>query len=333
MNRTTLGLLVAAIVAVGALMFLRKQDQTDEVDNYPQRRFAVEQVQDIQQIFIADLQGRRMKLARGPQNAWLINDSLEASPSIMQEVISALNTIQIDHLPPKTAVPKILEAINTSGLKVTALGTNDEVLTSFILGPTTYDDRNSYAVVDGYSEPFAVRILGLSGTLRPLFDLRSVDAWRSKTFIAHDPATITGVELGYPRQPGESFKITKTGERPQLEALSALTANRKATANVAALSDYLGEFERIALSRREIDPAFRDSVRQQVPFAFLRVATGTTDTTEYAIWPWYVRDQFGEVDLDQPVSSYLVYRNGSEFVTVQEHQLREVLRSYSSFLQ
>lgn len=334
MTRTTLALLVAALLAVGALWFLRKQESADPLAEYPERQFAVANGADIERIAIVNLRGKRIELSRGPNNRWLINDSLRASPAIMQGVVSALTTLRVDHMPPKAAVPRIQEAIQTDGLKVSTFDKAGNTLSSFIIGPTTYDDANSYAVVDGYDEPFAVRVSGLSGTLRVMFNPNSVFDWRSREFMEFEPDSIASIEVAYPKQPGESFRVERAGADGEytVTALTRLGGKPPGELAQTRAAAFVDEFADVPLDRRRIDPVVRDSVMQFVPHALINVAH-RGDTTRYRVYPRYIRDDYGVVDPDQRVAVYFVDRDGEEFVSVQAKQIEGVLRGFTSFFQ
>ena len=331
MSKTSIGLLVALAVATGVMLWLRLGGTDDlALSAYADRQFAVTDPDAIGRLFIADMQGRRLELTRRGSD-WLIADSLVASPSIMREVLNVLSKVEVDFIPPAATAATVTDAMRANALKVVVFDRSGEQLRSLLLGPSTPDERNSYMLVEGQRQPYAVRVPGHTGSLRPLFDLRSVDAWRALDFVAVDPAEVVAVETVYPRQRGAGFAIERAGERRMIRPADPLVAPPPQAANSRLLESYVEGFADVPLVRRADEWWGADSVRALEPFARITLRLAGGDSTVLRLHPVYLRDGAGNPRVHEPIPSYYVDRDGAELALVQTMQLQPWLRDYRSF--
>lgn len=172
----------------------------------------------------------------------------------------------------------------------------------------------------------------LTGTVRPQFDLRSVAAWRSLEFIAYDPRDIQLVEVRYPRLPSRSFRIARTDDGLALEPLAELVGTRDRVVQPRRLESYLEGFAEVPLARWVNDHAYRDSISAMTPFAQIVVATSAARDT-FELQPAALLNEYGVPDQSLPFNTFWVERGRRDFVTVQDHQIDQLLRSYESFFE
>ena len=331
MNKTLVGLLVALVLAVGALLVLRERADPDPYAKFPERDFAIRDTARVHRLFIADRQGRAMTFVRQPNGSWLINDSVRASPTIMESMLVTLQQLTIDYVPPEATQRTALADMRANALKVEAFDASGERLKSLLLGTATPGTRSTFALIEGFDKPFAVRRGMMTGSIRNLFDLRSVDAFRDKVFVAYDPTEITSVEARYGTTPSESFRIARDGDSLKLAPLVEL-AGRPARAPVQRrLESYLEGFASVPLFYRATEFPSRDSITALRPHLQLVVelAGGQRDTLE--VVPQLNRNARGVPDPAVAFSNYWVERGRDEFVVVQDQQLAPLMKSYSSF--
>jgi len=337
MSKTTLSLLVAVLFAVGALYFLQKETTADPLADYPERQLAVADAGDIARIFIADRKGRTANFERSGRGPWIINDQYEASPGIMREVVNALSKLRIDHVPPAAVKRVVLEDIQSASLKVESFDAAGNSLKSIIIGPPTQDERHSYVLVEGYEEPFAVRIPGITGSITSLFDITNIHEFRSKEVVAFEPAEIASVRVEYPRNPGESFFLQqpadedRNGESLTLRPLSEVVPVLPKGPDPQRLRSYLDGFNYLPLSRRAEQHPQIDSIRGLVPFIALTVVARQGDTTRLRAWPWHIRDGYGRIDATAQIANYWVDKDGEDFVVVSTDQIKKWFLGYASF--
>ncbi len=334
MKKSTLIALGLALAAAAALLVVLRQQRSVAAQSPPDRAFAVADAGEIARVFLADMQGRSLDLRRGPRGGWSIGDSLKVRPSIAASLERALTQLRIDHIPPRTMGPTIFEALATSAIKVQVFGRAGEQLRSFLIGPASTDERTTYMLVEGQSQPYAMSIPGFIGTLRPLFDLRSLADWRDLDFVDVAASGIRSVEVNYPRAPGASFKIYRSGRALRLEPLAELVDASGAVANATALSGYLSAFEGVSLFTREDNGTLGDSIRRQIPEVELRLEPEVGAVLELALYPIHAGDERGApTPRDAAAAVYYVdVDRGTELVRVQAKQIRPWLRSYESFL-
>ncbi|MFK8054720.1 MAG: hypothetical protein AB8F78_01265 [Saprospiraceae bacterium] len=331
MNKSLLWLVALLFVLLGLFWFLRNQETEVKASAYPDREFAIKDEASIDRVFIADLRGRTMNLTKQSNGLWLINDSVKASVTIMDQVLNTLSKIRIDHIPPETMNKTIFESMKTTGIKIEAYDSENRKLRSLILGPATHDERASFMMVEGQNQPYAMKLPGHTGTLRPLFDLRSVEEWRSRDWIAIKSEDIQSVEVNYPRQTGSGFSIRRVGDTLQLNAESELVAISQKAPSQRLLESYLEGFAYVPLLRRKDDYDKKDSIMAMVPFVELRITQKSGDIEELSMVPAFGRLKDGSLDLEGVFSNYWVIQKPGHLQTVQVQQMKEWLRDYRSF--
>lgn len=329
MSKTSLGLAAALLAALAALLHLRRGD-AEAAAAYPDRAFAVDDPDAIGRIFLADMRGRTLDLVRRGDDTWWIGDSLAASPSIMAQVVDVLAKVSVDFIPPAATVATIEEGLRTNALKIAVYDRGGRQLRSLLLGPSTKDERNSYMLVEGQRQPYAVRIPGHTGGIRPLFDLRSVDAWRSLEFVAVEPDDILAARVEYPRRRGAGFVVRRGAGGFAVVPADPLVPPLADAPDQRLAESYLEGFADVALFDRTTGWDGADSLRATEPHARITLALDGGDTSVITLWPRYLRDARGNQRVDEPVPSYFVDRDG-ELVRVQTQQLRPWLRGYEAF--
>ena len=332
MSKTTLFLALAVVAGAAAFFFLRDAAEVDRGKAYPERVFAVPNRDAVARIFIADMAGRTMDFRRRGDGRWLINDSVEASPTIMQQMTATLEQLRIDHTPTRATAETQREHLASSALKVEAFDEAGEKLTGVLIGASVDKGAGSYMVVDGYDDIFAVRRGMLTGTVRPQFDLRSIASLRSKSFIAYDPADIRSVEVRYPSLPSRSFRVARDGGDYEVESLAEVVAAPGAAPQPRLVEGYLEAFAQVPLSAWANDYPVRDSISRMTPFAQLIVETTSARDT-FELQPDARFNEQGQRDQSAPFSNYWVERGRRDFVIVQDHQIQPLLRTYQSFFQ
>ena len=331
MTKTTLGLLAALVLGAAALYALRSDTSAEATSAYPERAFGVPDREAVARIFIADMSGRTMDLTRGADGVWLIDDSLVASPTIVEQMRATLEQLRIDHVPTRATADVQREYLAARALKVEAFDAAGEKLTGVLIGSSVSKGRGSYMVVDGYDEIFAVRRGMLTGSVRPQFDLRGVAAYRSQDFMTYDPADIQSVEVRYPRAPSRSFAIRRETDGLVLEPLASVVGVARRQPQARRLESYLEGFSDVPLARWVNDHDYRDSISAMVPFMQIVVATTSARDT-FELQPAALLKD-GVYDQANPFNTYWVERGTHDFVTVQDHQIDQLLRGYQDFFQ
>ena len=333
MNKTLLALLVILALGVTLLLVLRKGETKDVYAEFPERDFAVRDADLVHRIFIADRKGRSLTLTRQPDNQWLINDSLTASPDIVRQMLATLEQLQIDVVPPKATQATALQNIQADALKVEAYDAEGHQLKSILFGTATAGTRSTFAVVEGHDEVFAVRRGFVIGNVRPLFDLRSINSFRDLIFIRENPEQIQSVEVRYPSAISESFRIARVGDSLRIDPLQELVGRSAGVPKQRLLESYLEGFADIPLFGRIEDAGVRDSVTRVLPQVQIVLQRSDNSRDTFEIQPSLNLNNRGQPDPEVPFSNYYVERGTRELALVQDHQLAPIMRGYASFFE
>ena len=330
MNKTLIGLSVALLIGSLTLWFLRKQSEPAEETAYPDRQFAIENVEDIRRIFIADMSGRTLNISLQSNGEWLLNDSLKASPTIMESVLRALKKLSIDHIPPEATRQTVLNQMRSNSLKVEAYDEKGQKMRSILIGPPNYKGTANYAMVEGSDKPYAVRVEFSNALLQPLFSINDLNLWRSLEYININIDTIKSVELRYPTEPSESFGIYRRGDSLAIEPINPLAKIEGPGPEQRILENYLSGFSSIPAAKYIDNPRLKDSITAILPMVQIVLAYPSgKDTLE--LQPALGLNDSGVPDKSLGFTNFFLNRSNGDFLMIQDKQVGSILQLYSSF--
>ena len=114
MRRETI-VLGAVFLILGMVLILLQFKNKPLVD--PDRTFHIEDKRRIFEVFITHRDGEQVKLRR-QGDKWILNDTFNANPNIIENLLDAIARIQIKYVPPQAAVPGIINDLAKNGIRV-----------------------------------------------------------------------------------------------------------------------------------------------------------------------------------------------------------------------
>ena len=327
MMKRTLFLSLLLLLLVGVIVFLSKrQEAKTRAHEHYEGNFAVEHAEVISKVVLKHRAGPTYTLKR-ERGSWMINDKYPARMSSVDPLLRALEGVRIRYIPGDAAVKNVLENIEGTYIHVDVFDRAGQKLKSYRVGGVTPDERGTYVVMDGSSQPFVVHIPAWDGALRTRFAL-SLEDWRDRKFMTIDPAAISAVAVEYPRQKSQSFRLKRAGSAYQLSPLypdlrKYPTTYRNGTAEV-----FLKALSEAACEGFENHYALKDSIRSLTPFCQMEISLEDNSTVELKIWPKGVPVY---TEFSPPVHRLFVERIPGDFVLAQYEVIKGILRGYDYF--
>lgn len=335
MTRTLILFLLVLILGGGTYWFLsNKEDEKTTLAGWD-RDFAVENVDDIYKIFLADRFNERVTLER-KSGHWIYNENYKANPNVVENLLDAIRRVEMKYKPPKNAVKPMIESLATEGIKVEIYDKKGELIKAYYVGGATADERGTYMIRDGAEEPYVVHIPSWEGNIRFRYNIRGAN-WMDKTVIQEDIEDIQSVSMEYPKQRNRSFRLERDGSDYKVEPFHETTQRINRPLKKGSVEQYLINFEKpmIAEGFEHKNPK-RDSVVQTVPFSILTLMRKDSSEMILRFFPIPIK---GELD---PKSNtyinsgsidrfYAEVTTDNSFYLVQNRIFQKVFWAYEFF--
>lgn len=332
MKRTLI--LLLAFLSLGGITtwyLLTQQDDKTTLMG-AERRFAVENTDDIHKIFIANRRGETTTLERR-DGYWLFNGEFKARPNAIENLLDAIRRVQVKYKPPQAAVENIVRDLATNGLKVEIYDSRDQLLKSYYVGGGTPDERGTYMIIDGAEQPYVASIPGWEGNLRFRYNLTGED-WRDKTVFAYQPDDIQSVAVAYPKQRNKSFRLERAGGGFEVTPYYEVTPRINQPLAPGKVEAYLTNFESLVAEAFENENIYQDSIKQLVPFSIIAVTDRTGEVTQARLFPIIPKaDPAYNLEGADTVERYLADVNGEDFMLIQHRVFSKILWGYDSFFE
>ncbi len=337
MKNTIILLLVFAILAGGAY-WLKTSDQQQQTQMISgDRDFAIQNVDQIGKVFIADRKGHRTTLTRdGNSNKWTLNGKYRARKGAIANLMQTIKNVEMKNIPNNAAIPNIVETLGSHGIKVEIYDRNNEIMKTYYVGGMTNNEKGTYMIMEGAEQPYVVHMPQMEGGLRVRY-LMSEDNWRDRHLFGIAPEDIQYVSVEYPKQRNKSFTLEKTGDQYDILPFYDITPTTPRPYKKGSAEAYLIGFEQFFAENYINHHKDRDSISQLVPFAIVTVKDETGEEQTARFHPLYPLDNDGtpltddEVIGNTAVEHYHVNHSKGDYYLVQQRQFGRAFWSYDSF--
>lgn len=283
MNKRTV-LLAALLLALGGVTWLATRAQDSETQAAgADRDFAVRDAEQIHKIFIADRQDARTTLTRKGDH-WVVNDSFKVREDAIRNVLDAITRIEMKYKPPQSAVSGMIKSLSSEGIKVEVYGKGDALLKTLYIGGSTADERGTFVMLEGATQPYVAHIPSWEGNLRFRFTLRG-DDWRDRSVFAHEIEGIQSVTVDYPKQRDRSFRLFRVGNDFKVAPFYEVTPAIQKTVLPGKIERYLLGYKKIVAASFENKRNLQDSVKSLIPFVIITLTDTNGKVTEARFHP------------------------------------------------
>jgi len=331
--KKTLILLILFLAIGGFTFYLSTKKDTKTTLLTEARNFAVEEIDQVHKIFIADRNGKNITLER-KNDYWQLNRKHRANPNAVATLLNTIQKLKIKYTPPRTAIKNIINDIATNNIKVEIYNENDEQLKSYYVGGVTNDELGTHMIKTDAEEPFVTYVPGFEGSLRVRYMTEEID-WRDKAIFQEQLDNIEAVSVEYPKQKNKSFKIERTKSGFSLAPFYENTPTFNKPVAQGQIEKYLIGYERLVAENFANHYEERDSISNLLPFSIIRLKTKNEAEKIVKLHPIIKKSKEGKIILSNQgtaiVEKYFADVNGEDFMLIQQLVFGKVLWGYESF--
>ncbi|HCX20685.1 MAG: hypothetical protein CMB80_28055 [Flammeovirgaceae bacterium] len=212
-NKKLLGVFV--LLLISNLIFLFVGGKSSGV-SFNEQKFALLDTAGVSFIKLNDI-----KLSRGPQGHWLVDEEYAVDPNLDRLLFSILNRVRVQ---------KPVEVPQEEGIKVEISG--DQPMTFHVWGNPT--KTRTYFSMDDEEEVYQVQIPGYNEYVGGIFELNK-DQWRDRLVLNDSWRTIQKLQLDYQDESKQDLTISFDKDFFLVEGVQQLDSN--------LVVNYLNQFQ------------------------------------------------------------------------------------------
>ncbi len=336
MKRNILYLLLLAILAMAVYYFVVKQQNSTLAED--EMNFAVEDTAAVGKILIADMNGKKIALAR-KQDGWWVNDKYPARKDAVELLLSTIRNIRIKFPVAEAANDNVVKELATQNKKVDIFDRNGNLLQSYFVGGSTADGTANYMKTEKGEHPFAVGIPGFAGTVSIRYIVNE-NEMRSRDIFNTPLNRIKSVKVEYPMKPDSSFMLTVWGiDSFTVTRLKDNSVFDHRSVNKDRVGTYLSMFRFINAEAYDNDNKGKDTILIQKPFCIIsltnrneEVKTATCYYKPVTVTTKQQYDQHGNPMNYDSDHYYATINEGKDFVLIQQFHFGQLFKAVSFFL-
>lgn len=336
MNRTFLYLIIFLVLGGATFWMLTKSSEDEKTSLLgADRKFKVEQPEEIQKIFIADRKGNNTTLEREGDH-WIYNGKYKARPNVMENLLGAITRVEIKYQPPRQAVEHMISSLATEGIKVEIFNKKDEIIKSYYVGGATADERGTFMMMADAEQPYVANIPNWSGNIRFRYNLKG-DDWRDVMVFDHKIENISKVEVEYPKQRNKSFVVSREDNEFSVSPYFDITPKKNLPLPQGKVEQFLVNFEKVSSRGFDNRNPEKDSISATIPFCRVSLEDNNGERTDLEMYPIQPDQQFDE-KTGEPlpvgeVQNYYAVLNDEDFIVVSHLVMKKLLWAYEFFYQ
>ncbi|MEP7321001.1 MAG: DUF4340 domain-containing protein [Saprospiraceae bacterium] len=250
---------------------------------------------------------------------WWLNDTIKVRPDAIENILKILPSIKVKVFPPKSSWEFMIKAIQEEGVKVRFYTAKNKLLKSLLIGGTTNDERGTYAMLEGSSQPYIIHVPGFEGSLASRFILREAE-WRDRMIIEENADDIQSIQVDYSNNPELSFRIEQ--KSTFLFTVTDLK-HQEILGSMPLIKTYLQGFNKVPCEGIENDFGNKNLVLNSAPFVWLQIKIKNKPVRNIK---FYTMEAVGEEDKER----MFVY-DERDFYLAQWRNLKKIFRSIDYF--
>jgi hypothetical protein len=210
-------LYIVIVLAVAAIILLITERKSTFYDD--DKDFAIIDTASVTRIFMADMDGRSVLLARGEDGIWTANKEYNAQPDMIRQFLRTLMYISVRGPVGTAGRDNVIRYMASHGTKVEIyqnkylinfwglrLFQREKLTKTYYVGDNTQDNSGTYMKMEKSDYPFVTYIPGFKGFLHTRYST-NVHDWRDHTVFNFFLKDIESVSMIYPNEPHKSFFI------------------------------------------------------------------------------------------------------------------------------
>jgi len=331
MKKNYLLILTFIVLGSATAWYILTQDKGETTTLGWDRKFKVEQPEEIHRIFIAKRTGETTTLERSG-NHWTVNGSHKASPNAMENLLRAVTNVELKFVPTKASVTNIVNELAARGIKVEIYNKKNEKIKSYYVGGVTPDARGTYMILEGAEQPMVMEVPQMEGQIRTRYDLTG-DDWRDRSIFDYQPEEIQSVSIAYPKQRNKSFHLRRKGKGFEVTPYFDNVPPINREVDESSVEAFLVSFKGLIAEAFENNYAKKDSIRQIVPFTVIAVTDMKGVERKAAFYPTFSIDAATGERPTNFVERYFADMNTGDWLLLQHGVFEKIFWPYDAFFQ
>lgn len=290
MKKNRIVIILVVVLAVIAI-FLMNQNRgvtlRSEVGD-----FAIDDTASVTKIFMADMQGNEVLLEEVAPGNWSLNGTMKARPEGIEMLLSTMSKLAVKAPVSKSGYNTVIKRLATTSVKVEIyqmvfrinlfnllkLFPHEKRTKVYYVGSATPDNMGSFMLMEGSEIPFVVYLPGFKGYVSARFTAYSSD-WRDHTIFSEKPSQIKSIQVEFPQDPEQSYRIDKFGDQ-DLSIRQLSTGKVFDGFDTTRVVDFINAYRniRFEMSFQEITGKHQDSIIAQTPVNIIEVTDATGKT-------------------------------------------------------
>lgn len=344
-NLLVLALLFTILGGVAWWQLNQNTSQKDTYANSKHTMFAVEDVHQIQRIFIADRRGRKVLLERVDDVMWTYTNkatgkSYRANPGAVQTLLQTINQLRVREAVNKKAIDNAVRSLATNSTKVEIYNKEGKAIRIYYVGAVVGGGTGNHIIMQDAEQPYVGYLPRFQGTIDTRYILDEA-SWRDKAFIRLDPKRLEFVEVAYqdPSQRASSFRVNCKGNN-QYEVLPVNKVTSPFSMeelNQANVETFIEDFDIVSAEMLIQNKKQRDTVITTPPFTVITYKADYHNEPQvirvYAVINPLADRGDGLPGHRQRIQRYFVDIDEDNFFLAQHLVLRSLFWDYNYFFQ
>ncbi|MGM0408536.1 MAG: hypothetical protein ACQERU_11170 [Bacteroidota bacterium] len=321
-------IIVFILLIIAAVFFFTDSKGTLKRGNI---NFAVESIDNISKIKMFSDNKPLMLSKENIQ--WKVNDQYVARNRVVDNLLMALNRIEILKPVSKSEKEEIAQLLKEKG-KLIEIYKNKKLIRKYFVSLPEMDANKTYIMMAKSSEPFIARIPAFKGLISELF-IMDESFWRDKTIFNYNPQDIQSILVEYPEAKSQSFRLINSGDGSI--ALQDLVSDTYIqNFNLEKVMRYFTYFQDINFEdiADELPQTTVDSILQTKPYCKISILDFDKNKNSITIYrkpPESEFDEFGDKAKYDYNRAYAVFNQNKELIVIQYHIFDPLLKEIDYF--
>jgi len=288
-NNKIIAVLVLVLLIVAVVLILQNKSSTLKVEI---GNFAIDDTASVTKIYMADMQGNEVLLREEQPGNWSLNDTLKARKEGMELLLNTISKLAVKAPVSKASYNTVIKRLASSSVKIeiyqivprinlfnlVKLFPGEKLTKVYYVGTATPDNMGSFMLMEGSDTPFVVYLPGFKGYVSARFTAFTSD-WRDHTLFAKKPAHIKSIQVEFPQDPKESFRIDKFGDY-DIKLTQHSTGKVFEGFDTTRVIDFINAYRNIRFeeSFQNVTRQYKDSIISQTPINIIQLTDNNGNT-------------------------------------------------------
>ncbi len=332
--KKTLLLIIVLLLLIAAFFLVVNRGDTTNSPIFSDREIAVEDIEDVDKIFIRHRAKDGFFLKKKDDGRWYKDDTLLVSKPIMSNLTGVLANMTIKYIPQGPEADGIKRRLNQIGIEVKLFDKQNNMLRDYWVGANTNKEDGTAFLVNGAEQPYVMELPFSTGTLRTFFQIKDANI-RDKHVMSLDPDDILEVAIDYPKNTESAFIVNRIGEDYSAEPFYKTGDSESRSLNPKAIENFLLEFENLVSESYENNNNKRENIESTVPFMICKIKMKDGENKSLKFYPL---SKFLDQEPDpnsrrtlELVDRFFMTTNDKDFFIVQHRLYKNIMVTYNFF--